>query len=971
MYGRLSKSLQYLYFMRFGLLLWLFPLVFCLLDSGCLSISTRTLSRGIFVPEYISGYLCVAFFVIGTGCVALITARAVVINGVQRFSAKSPKCVEEVLRDHVGCLKENTCLTGPPAWLENLLANAKSHKETVALLIALLPSAVTFLYLLDCGTFERVPTHKILGGLFFGTLMAAAFWYVVNALYYFAYAPPPGAAGVVELGENAARTILLPRRWFWLLAPGKKLAGASRTLEDIETTLLPDKLLQIIKELLTCLEKKFKLIGYVYPDGRLYEAQLFALVAASGFFVLFWILYPLTAPRPNDASLVVAAIVLVILAWLTIVIARGDIPKANAQESKLLHRYKAILIGFSFFFCLSILSLWACTDSERFPTLASILLAMIILGWILGALAFWLDRHRVPVLTFGILLAVVPRMFHAYDFPAAEEHFVSTVPRADTARLQTPAEITDAILTATAAEDGENRHPLIIVTATGGGLHASAWTARVLRQLYLQLQLSSSQKSITDHILLISTVSGGSVGLSYYLQAIRASPGQADLDSMVVDAQCSSLEAVGWGLIYFDGTRAIVPFAPYLLWRSGGDADLEKTPLLKDRTWALRKAFQRNSADPYCWDSARTALPEDLANAIGDPPDAVKKVLDRPWYQRLLPSPADTTPPLTVGGLQPGAGFPAFTMNTTTVEAGNRFLLANYRVPEYRVGAIEGFPAESFVDVFNAFAPAQNGESNQPDLPLASAAQLSATFPYVSSAARIPLKYTPYSEHFVDGGYYDDDGTSSAIEFLRYALDAPAAHDLDVDPENVAARENICERGPVDILLIEIRNSADTDAPKYQSRPVVLKQGRPPDRELWKHSGLLQQLGFPLEGFWNAGHGSVTGRDRNGLDLLLQSHETDLHVHQIIFDDQTASATRWFVHSAPNPLSWSLTPSERAEVARSADPGKGEQGQQGGMNDCYQNAADWFNHFETMYKQGQEPKRCTVVSKDSRPHVKN
>jgi hypothetical protein len=181
----------------------------------------------------------------------------------------------------------------------------------------------------------------------------------------------------------------------------------------------------------------------------------------------------------------------------------------------------------------------------------------------------------------------------------------------------------------------------------------------------------------------------------------------------------------------------------------------------------------------------------------------------------------------------------------------------------------------------------------------------------------------------------------------------------------------ILNQHPLDILLIEIRNSADTDAPKYQSRPVALNQGRPQDRELWKHSGLLQQLGFPLDGFWNAGHGSVTGRDRNGLDLLLQSHETNLHVHQIIFDDQTTSATRWLVTSAPDPLSWSLTPSERAEVARSAEPGKDKQGQQGGMNECYRNAADWFNHFDAMYKQGQEPKRCTVVSKDSRAHVTN
>jgi hypothetical protein len=226
----------------------------------------------------------------------------------------------------------------------------------------------------------------------------------------------------------------------------------------------------------------------------------------------------------------------------------------------------------------------------------------------------------------------------------------------------------------------------------------------------------------------------------------------------------------------------------------------------------------------------------------------------------------------------------------------------------------------------------------------------------VSSAVRIPLKYTPYSEHFVDGGYYDNDGTSSAIEFLRYALDPPVAGETNSDSQDAAAKKDIACRGTVDILLIEIRNSIDTDARKSQPTPLVLSDGAPRRPELWSHAGPLQQLGFPLEGFWNAGHGSVTARDRNGLDLLLQSHKGNLHLHQIIFDDQTKPDNRWYIHSAQDPLSWSLTPKERKEVNMSADPGaKGERW----LGACYQDAVTWFNSFDSKYDPTNlEPKRC-------------
>src|SRR5271154_1235371 len=99
MRDQINRTLQYLYFLRFSLFLWLFPLLFAALDSGWLALSTRTITRGIFVPEYWSGYACVAFYLISKGFVSLICARVIVLNGAERFNAPRPRWLHELLAD--------------------------------------------------------------------------------------------------------------------------------------------------------------------------------------------------------------------------------------------------------------------------------------------------------------------------------------------------------------------------------------------------------------------------------------------------------------------------------------------------------------------------------------------------------------------------------------------------------------------------------------------------------------------------------------------------------------------------------------------------------------------------------------------------------------------------------------------------------------------------------------------------------
>jgi hypothetical protein len=275
-------------------------------------------------------------------------------------------------------------------------------------------------------------------------------------------------------------------------------------------------------------------------------------------------------------------------------------------------------------------------------------------------------------------------------------------------------------------------------------------------------------------------------------------------------------------------------------------------------------------------------------------------------------------------------------MNTTSVEDGERFLLANYRIPD-GVAPEPGpnYRARSFLATFGR---GQNAGS-RPDLPLATAAQMSATFPYVSSQARVPLALdnTPNSVHFADGGYYDNDGTSTAIEFLRYALTAHDASDKRL-------------QGKIRILLIEIRNSDEIAGSSGDTTPDHTYDASGQAALLWN---LFDQAMGPLEGFWNAGHGSGTARDQAGLELLQHAYGPQLEMHAIVIGD-TCAKTR----AKTDPLNWSLTPVQQNEVIQTSN--------EDSMHKRYAKAKEWFEAPEGAWENAASigdslpPEACKV-----------
>jgi len=101
----------------------------------------------------------------------------------------------------------------------------------------------------------------------------------------------------------------------------------------------------------------------------------------------------------------------------------------------------------------------------------------------------------------------------------------------------------------------------ILVAATGGGIQAAAWSARVLAGIDESLS-ADLKDEFTDSIRLFSTVSGGGVGVMYFAERYRA--GHFDHqygrpNAVVQRAEVSSLDDAAWGAAFPDAIATFLP----------------------------------------------------------------------------------------------------------------------------------------------------------------------------------------------------------------------------------------------------------------------------------------------------------------------------------------------------------------------------------------------------------------------------
>jgi hypothetical protein len=457
------------------------------------------------------------------------------------------------------------------------------------------------------------------------------------------------------------------------------------------------------------------------------------------------------------------------------------------------------------------------------PAISYIFVLLIFLGWVLPGLAFFFDRYRLPVGAALVLFSAVVWAMGDSDyyypvFPKTNEDNIAAV--APTGDL-TPN---------LALQNWHKRHqedtlPVVVVAASGGGIKAAVWTTVVLRSLQHALG-----PNFADHIVLISSVSGGSVGTLYYVDAYQTDgpPQQEDLDRVVAAAASPSLSSTAWGLVYPDVWRTVAAWPPGI-WNR-----------VRDRGWALEQAWKRYMLHP---------------NATLDD-----------W--RL--------------GVQQGVR-PAVLFNATVVENGTVFAftpldernasakLAQFETTEMDAAAIQArrLPNQWRSVYFNTLYPKYTVEA-------ATAARMSATFPYVSPIAR-PMNngrpVSPDGYHLADGGYFDNHGVVSALEWLE------------------AVRGNLQQQGR-NILLIQIEAS------------VIQQEMLSGPRE---NAGWLYSMAGPLVGAVNSQFTAQTWRNNQAINWL------DRLYNEIRITPVT------FVYDGQASLSWQLAKQEVKNIESAID----------------------------------------------------
>jgi hypothetical protein len=320
----------------------------------------------------------------------------------------------------------------------------------------------------------------------------------------------------------------------------------------------------------------------------------------------------------------------------------------------------------------------------------------LLVTWFEG-INFYFDKFNFPVFLSFILFSALSYLIWGVDhfFELSKEENIDNI-------SPVPDDFYTAINQRLSHQDNNHPRTLVIVTASGGGIHAAGWTAQVLTGLQELLG-----PAFTKSIGFISGVSGGSVGTMYFLDKCGTNGyPEENLSVIVQNAVQDGLDAVGWGLVYRD------------LWRFIG------------LPWTLNKYEDRGTAIEKNWQGCM------------DKPDT--KFSD--WREKAI-----------------AGKIPIPVFNATLIEDGRRLLLSPMTF------AKRDEEADRTID-FNTLYQEKKGQRY--DIKVVTAARLSATFPYVSPSPRnSPDIAIERNYHIADGGYFDNSGVVTAIEWLENNMD--------------------------------------------------------------------------------------------------------------------------------------------------------------------------------------------------------
>jgi len=402
----------------------------------------------------------------------------------------------------------------------------------------------------------------------------------------------------------------------------------------------------------------------------------------------------------------------------------------------------------------------------------------------------------------------------------------------------------DPVVEGDGAHDGSRDDSIIVVAVNGGGIQAAAWSAQVLAGLEEACREEPCGRQFDEEIRLISSVSGGSAGTMYFVNEYK--------DGHVVEGK-----------------------------------DEANTELHR-----IVSRAEGSSIDEVSWG----VLYPDLIRSVLSVPFPLGwdrgRALEEAWLRRDVPWG-------NRGGIEEGLSDwqqdaehrdrPAVIFNTTVTESGQRLPLASTDLSEGTAGRL----------TYDQLL-AGNEDIN---IPVVTAARLSASFPYVSPAAR-PDVAGPGS-HLVDGGYYDNYGISSLVEWLD---------------EELRTNQDIEE-----VLIIEIRGSPTPPSYTYDDANECPPKPSADAEDRRSNPGWFYQFTAPLRTV--LGVRSTGQRTHNDLELNLMVDKWDEQDEANERDGQggrephRVEITRALFEfdGRDTPLSWHLSAGDKERIRENWD----------------------------------------------------
>jgi len=562
---------------------------------------------------------------------------------------------------------------------------------------------------------------------------------------------------------------------------------------------------------------------------------------------------------------------------------------------------------------------WAISDGViGTPVAIFVLMLIMMLLSAFSYFTFLLDKYRIPLITavvvlFGVMYTVFP-VDHYFELQVVEKQEDRQPVRID--------EAIDARIKNWEQNNPERkeREPVVvIICAAGGGIQAAAWTATVLTGL------NDNVDHFGESIHLISSTSGGSVGSMFFLDsfgkngrpipntderlpraesgtmlktsaiqkmidALDASP-KEDFNAVVTAAHESSLEEIGWALVYHDTFRWGFPILRF------GNR-------FKDRAWALERVWEEKRA-PILQTAKRT--PDKDQKLVA----SVSGNISEWMYQARR-------------GVLPGVVF-----NSTVTDDGSLLAITTLDFPQINVDdanppkytfefpeseskeklplgvQTSRFHDRTFHKVYGKnFGGGQKYSGKQiesVDLEKVTAARLSATFPYITPIAR--ARYTedrltvPPSWHLADGGLYDNLGVMAAVEWLRVALNGESLHRKDDSEET--------KRPVAKILVVQI---------------VSFPPGDEEEDPYSGNGGWINATFGPLNGYLKVRTTSQVSRGAMELDVIrdLAAREEGIEMKTILIrpEDAPKDASDDDPDRSSPPLTRHLTKEQKSRIYR-------------------------------------------------------